>query len=55
MKQLGTILAVILWTLICVYSTYWNTVEHAEMTAISKTHYEITYGNTGEVYVYTRK
>ena len=54
MKKVGIFIGFMLWTLLCIYGTYWNTVKCAEMTAISEKGYEITYHNTGEVYTYER-
>lgn len=52
-KAIATI-SIIAWTLICVYSTYYNTIEHAEVTSITKDTYDITYWNTGETHTYNR-
>lgn len=54
MKKAIATIAVIAWTLICVYSTYYNTIEHAELTAITEKGYEITYHNTGDTYSYNK-
>lgn len=50
-KHLIVMLVVAVWTLACIYGTYWNTVKHAVPVA-TETGYEITFGNTGETYSY---
>ena len=50
-KHLIVMLVVAIWTLACIYGTYWNTVKHAVPVA-TETGYEITFGNTGETYSY---
>lgn len=41
----------IIWTLLCIYGTYNNTVKSAQPKAVEGG-YEITYGNTGNTYSY---
>lgn len=54
MKKVIAGIAFMMWSLLCIYGTYYNTVEHAEITSISDTKYEITYHNTGDVFEYRR-
>lgn len=54
MKKAIITVSIIAWTLICVYSTYYNTIENAEVTATTESTYEITYHNTGETHVYSK-
>lgn len=54
MKKVIAGIAFMMWSLLCIYSTYYNTVEHAEITAISENGYEITYHNTGDVFSYNK-
>ena len=43
-----------LWTFICIYGTYYNTIEHAHVVGMQG-NYEIQYDNTGDVFVYEGK
>lgn len=51
MKKIILTVAFIIWTLLCIYGTYWNTIENAEPKKVGNV-YEITYHNTGEVHIY---
>ena len=51
MKQIAVFIAIVIWTLLCIYGTYNNTVKNAEVTQVDGG-YEITYWNTGEVHFY---
>ena len=51
-KHLIVMLFVAIWTLVCIYGTYWNTIKHAELISVTENEYEILYGNTGEIYTY---
>lgn len=51
MKRVGMFIGFIIWTLLCIYGTYWNTIENAEPRAIENG-YEIEYHNTGEIHYY---
>ena len=51
-KQLLIMLVFAVWTLVCIYGTYWNTVKHAEVVSVTENGYEICYNNTGEIYTY---
>ena len=46
----GTIVFMV-WTLLCIYGTYDNTVKSAEVQVTSDG-YEITYHNTGDTFLY---
>lgn len=52
LKKIGIFIAFMIWTLACIYGTYWNTVENAELTTMTDGGYEITYHNTGDVFSY---
>ena len=54
MKKIICGIAFIIWTLLCIYGTYWNTVDNAEVTFTSASTYEITYWNTGHTYEYLK-
>lgn len=54
MKKIIAGIAFMVWTLLCIYGTYYNTVEHAELTTITDERYEITYHNTGDVFSYNK-
>ena len=54
MKKIILTVAFIIWTFLCIYGTYYNTVENAEVTAINAETYEITFWNTGDVFEYSR-
>lgn len=51
MRKVALTAGFIIWTYLCIYSTYWNTVEHASPKKVGDV-YEITYYNTGETHVY---
>ena len=46
------LVALVVWTLVCIYGTYDNTVKSASVTVVEGG-YEVTYGNTGEIHFYT--
>lgn len=52
MKKAVGFVAIVAWTLLCIYGTYNNTVTHAELIEVSESGYSIMYGNTGEVHSY---
>ena len=54
MKKIICIMAFVTWTLICIYGTYYNTIENASVTKETATTYEITYYNTNETHVYSK-
>ena len=41
----------VLWTLMCVYGTYYNTVQHAHLIGADAP-YQIEYDNTHEIHDY---
>lgn len=43
----------VIWTLICIYGTYYNTINSVEVAAIEEG-YEILYCNTGDIYTYLK-
>ena len=51
MKKMVIILALVIWTAVCICGTYMSTVRSAQPMVIEGG-YEITYGNTGEIYIY---
>lgn len=42
----------IIWTLMCIYGTYNNTVKNAELVSYENGVYEIEYHNTGDIMRY---
>lgn len=44
-------LAIVVWTLMCIYGTYNNTVQNAQIKTVSDG-YVVTYANTGECHHY---
>ena len=52
-KTLVILIAWVVWTLMCVYGTYNNTVKSAEPRTVEGG-YEITFTNTGEIHTYTK-
>ena len=53
MKKIILWMAFIIWTLLCIYGTYNNTVKSASVREIEEG-YEVTYGNTGEIHIYSK-
>ena len=51
MKQIVAGIGLVVWTLLCIYGTYNNTVKSASVTKVGNG-YEITFWNTGEVHYY---
>lgn len=47
-----TSIIIFIWTLVCIYGTYNNTVKSAEIKIVEGG-YEVTYHNTGHTYEYT--
>ena len=54
MKKVIAGIAFIIWTLLCIYGTYYNTVENAELTTVTDGGYEIMYHNTDDVFSYNK-
>lgn len=50
-KTIITSIIIFIWTLVCIYGTYDNTVKSAEIHATA-TGYEVTYHNTGDIFEY---
>ena len=50
-KNIVATLIIALWTVVCIYGTYHNTVRSAEVRPIEDG-YEIEYHNTGQIYTY---
>ena len=50
-KKAGMFIGFIIWTLLCIYGTYYNTIENAEIKAVNNG-YEVLYKNTGEIHYY---
>lgn len=50
-KTIVTTIIIFVWTLMCVYGTYWNTIKSAEIHTI-ECGYEVVYHNTGETHIY---
>lgn len=48
------IVGFIVWTLMCVYGTYNNTVRNAHIVSDNGATYEIQYDNTGDIMTYER-
>lgn len=44
----------IIWTYMCVYGSYDNTVKHAELVSYENGVYEIRYNNTGDIMRYEK-
>ena len=44
-------IAVYVWSLLCIYGTYNNTVQNAQIVTVSDG-YVVTYANTGEMHYY---
>lgn len=51
-KRLMLVVAFVVWTYVCIYGTYDNTVKYASVASVEGG-YEVTFGNTGEVHYYT--
>lgn len=52
MKKVILFVVWVIWTLMCIYGTYHNTVINAELGEIGDGYYEIEYHNTGDIYRY---
>ena len=50
-KQVYMLIIVFIWTLLCIYGTYDNTVKSAEICTIDGG-YEVIYHNTGDIFTY---
>lgn len=50
-KTIITSIVIFVWTLLCIYGTYDNTVKNAQIKCVDGG-YEVTYMNTHEIHFY---
>lgn len=55
MRKIILAVAWLVWTLLCIYGTYNNTVKHASLVSHENGQYEIEYQNTGDIMIYVER
>lgn len=53
-KTIFTSIVIFIWTLICIYGTYDNTIKNAQIKSVDGG-YEVTYMNTHETHFYEER